>query len=108
MNVKIINRMLAVHEFNIIGVSISSVLLIGDAESISAGSTFDTPPTSLVVGPLLVPIQGTLEPASQSTAPPETGASVPLTPAPPAAAPPSGGTAPPAPSAGSGGAPART
>lgn len=105
MNVKIVNRKLAVHEFNIIGVSISSVLLIGDAQSISAGSAFDTPPTSLVVGPLLVPVQGTLEPASQSTAPPETGASVPLTATPSAATTPSGGAAPPAPPAG-GGAPA--
>ncbi|SFE75488.1 hypothetical protein SAMN05428981_10837 [Bacillus sp. OV194] len=102
MNVKVINRKLAVHEVNIVGVSISSILLIGDAESISTGSAFDTPPTSLVVGPLLTPVQGTLQTKPPAPATPaQAGASVPLTPAAPGA-PSAGSAAPGGPAAPSG------
>nr|WP_254635076.1 spore gernimation protein GerPD [Paenibacillus chitinolyticus] len=37
----------------IIGVSSSSTFLIGDTDSITASSMFDTPPESVIVGPLV-------------------------------------------------------
>nr|WP_240460761.1 spore gernimation protein GerPD [Fictibacillus barbaricus] len=45
-----------VGEIHIIGVSLSSVVLIGDSDCISLGSAFDTPPESLVIGTTLVPL----------------------------------------------------
>ncbi|MGG1572052.1 hypothetical protein [Fictibacillus sp. NRS-1165] len=110
MHVKVINRKIAVHELDIMGVSISSILLIGDAESISSGSAFDTPPTSLVVGPLLTPVQGTLQkkpPTPETPAQAGAGPAVPLTPAQAAGPSTTSGAAPSAqaPSSGGGAAP---
>lgn len=52
MNFTVVNRCLDVGNIKITGVSSSSVFLIGDTESISLSSIFDTPPESLIVGPI--------------------------------------------------------
>ncbi|MDQ0224214.1 spore gernimation protein GerPD [Metabacillus niabensis] len=51
MNFTVVNRNLQVGNIRIIGVSSSSVFLIGDTNTISLSSVFDTPPESLIVGP---------------------------------------------------------
>ncbi|WP_339194649.1 spore gernimation protein GerPD [Aeribacillus sp. FSL K6-8210] len=53
MNFTVINNGLHVGMVRIIGVSSSSVFLIGDADKISLSSIFDTPPESLVIGPFV-------------------------------------------------------
>jgi len=53
MNFQVTNRELCVGEVRIVGVSISSVFLIGDTEQIVLSSIFDTPPESLIVGSLV-------------------------------------------------------
>jgi spore germination protein PD len=53
MEVNLINRELCVGEINIIGVSSSSLFLIGDADTIQQASTFDTPAESLIIGPFV-------------------------------------------------------
>ncbi len=58
MNYTVINRELCVGDIKIIGVSTSSVFLIGDTNTISMASAFDTPPESLLIGPFvpLIPL----------------------------------------------------
>ncbi|WP_458415324.1 spore gernimation protein GerPD [Schinkia sp. CFF1] len=51
MNFTVINRDLTVCNVKVTGVSVSSVLLIGDANTISMASAFDTPAESLIIGP---------------------------------------------------------
>jgi spore germination protein PD len=46
------NKEIAVGSVKIIGVSASSVFLIGDTEVITCSSIFDTPPESIIVGSL--------------------------------------------------------
>ncbi|MFK4998185.1 spore gernimation protein GerPD [Bacillus sp. N9] len=53
MELNVVNRELSVGEIQVTGVTTSSLLLIGDANSIQLASTFDTPPESLIIGPLL-------------------------------------------------------
>ncbi|MDR9792578.1 spore gernimation protein GerPD [Aeribacillus sp. FSL K6-2848] len=53
MNFTVINNGLHVGMVRIIGVSSSSVFLIGDTDKISLSSIFDTPPESLVIGPFV-------------------------------------------------------
>jgi spore germination protein PD len=53
MEVNLINRELCVGEINIIGVSSSSLFLVGDADTIQLASTFDTPAESLIIGPFV-------------------------------------------------------
>jgi len=50
MNVNVVNKHIRVGNIRIIGVSASSVLLVGDAERIVLSSVFDPPPESLIVG----------------------------------------------------------
>lgn len=50
MNFTVINHDLQVGAIKIIGVSSSSVFLIGDANTITLSSVFDTPPESLIIG----------------------------------------------------------
>jgi spore germination protein PD len=50
MNFTVVNRCLEVGAVNITGVSSSSVFLIGDTNTITLSSTFDTPPESLIIG----------------------------------------------------------
>lgn len=58
MDYTVINRELCVGDIKITGVSTSSVFLIGDANTISMASAFDTPPESLIIGPFvpLIPL----------------------------------------------------
>lgn len=53
MNYTVINKDLCVGFINIVGVSSSSVFLIGDTNTISMSSIFDTPPESLIAGPFV-------------------------------------------------------
>lgn len=50
MNYKVINYHLHVNMIDITGVASSSVVLVGDTESIVLSSIFDTPPEALIVG----------------------------------------------------------
>jgi spore germination protein PD len=47
------NKGLNVGDIHILGVSSSSLFLIGDAETIQLAATFDTPPESLIIGPFV-------------------------------------------------------
>ncbi|WP_199622467.1 spore gernimation protein GerPD [Paenibacillus alkalitolerans] len=54
MNFTVVNKEISVGEVKIVGgVSTSSVFLIGDTETINLSSVFDTPPESLIIGPLV-------------------------------------------------------
>ncbi|CAM3510950.1 spore gernimation protein GerPD [Marinicrinis lubricantis] len=55
MKLEVTNHQLHVGEVRIIGISTSSIFLIGDTETIQLSSAFDTPAESLIIGPL-VPI----------------------------------------------------
>jgi len=50
---QVTNRHLCVGSVRVIGVASSSVLMIGDAETIQAASTFDTPSESLISAPVV-------------------------------------------------------
>ncbi|HET7628700.1 MAG TPA: spore gernimation protein GerPD [Bacillales bacterium] len=50
MNYNVTNYGISVGNVRIIGVTSSSVFLIGDAEDIKCASAFDTPPESLIIG----------------------------------------------------------
>ncbi|MFC5735734.1 spore gernimation protein GerPD [Cytobacillus gottheilii] len=50
---QVYNRNLNVGNIRVIGVSSSSILLVGDAETIQLASTFDTPAESLIIGPFV-------------------------------------------------------
>jgi spore germination protein PD len=53
MNFEVYNRELFVQTIKINGVSSSSLVLVGDAETIQMASTFDTPAESLIIGPFV-------------------------------------------------------
>lgn len=53
MNFFVYNRDIQVGSIRIIGISSSSLLMVGDAETIQLASTFDTPPESLIIGPFV-------------------------------------------------------
>lgn len=53
MNYTVVNKGISVGDIRIIGVSNSSVFIIGDTEVINCASMFDTPPESLIIGPLV-------------------------------------------------------
>lgn len=53
MDFQVVNKEICVGNIRIIGVSSASVLLVGDTESITLSSIFDTPPESVIVGPLV-------------------------------------------------------
>ena len=53
MNFQVYNRDLSVGNIRIIGVSSSSILMIGDTQTIQLASVFDTPPESLIIGPFV-------------------------------------------------------
>lgn len=53
MNFTVINHQLAVDNINIIAVASSSLFIVGDTQFVSLSSIFDTPPESLIVGPLV-------------------------------------------------------
>jgi spore germination protein PD len=47
------NRDICVSYIEVGGVSSSSLLLVGDAQTIQIASTFDTPAESLIIGPFV-------------------------------------------------------
>jgi spore germination protein PD len=53
MNFTVENKQLNVGSIQIVGISSSSLLLIGDTHTIKCSSIFDTPPESLIIGPLV-------------------------------------------------------
>ncbi|MDF2039214.1 spore gernimation protein GerPD [Bacillus sp. CMF12] len=53
MNYQVYNRDLCVGSIRVLGVSSSSVLMVGDTHTIQLAATFDTPPESLLVGPFV-------------------------------------------------------
>lgn len=53
MNFTVVNKGILVGDVKVVGVSSSSVFIIGDTESICLSSTFDTPPESLIIGPFV-------------------------------------------------------
>ncbi|RIW35373.1 spore gernimation protein GerPD [Bacillus salacetis] len=53
MDLQVINRELCVNTLKIDAVASSSLLLIGDANTIQLASTFDTPAESLIIGPFV-------------------------------------------------------
>ncbi|MGD6841559.1 spore gernimation protein GerPD [Bacillus infantis] len=53
MNFEVYNRDLNVGSIHVIGVSSSSLLMVGDTQTIQLASTFDTPAESLIIGPFV-------------------------------------------------------
>ncbi|MBG9443260.1 spore gernimation protein GerPD [Cytobacillus firmus] len=53
MNYQVYNRDLCVGSIRVLGVSSSSVLMVGDTQSIQLAAAFDTPPESLLIGPFV-------------------------------------------------------
>jgi len=53
INLHVVNQGLTIGSIRIIGVGSASVVLIGDTEIVSPSSVFDTPPESLIIGPLV-------------------------------------------------------
>ena len=53
MNFEVYNRELCVGNIKITGVASSSLVMVGDTESIQLASTFDTPAESLIIGPFV-------------------------------------------------------
>jgi spore germination protein PD len=53
MNYEVVNRDICVGSIRVIGVSSSSLLMVGDTNSIQLTSLFDTPPVSLIIGPFV-------------------------------------------------------
>lgn len=49
---KVINHYLSVGQIEILGVSSASMLQVGDTDNVALYSMFDTPPESVIVGPL--------------------------------------------------------
>lgn len=47
MEFNVVNHQLSLGNINIIGVSASSLFMIGDVQTVQLSSAFDTPPTSL-------------------------------------------------------------
>lgn len=50
---QIYNRDICVANIDVGGVSTSSLLMVGDAQTIQLASTFDTPAESLIIGPFV-------------------------------------------------------
>jgi spore germination protein PD len=53
MNFCVENKQLFVGDVRIIGVASSSLFIIGDTETISLSSMFDTPPESVIIAPFI-------------------------------------------------------
>lgn len=56
MNFEVYNRDICVEAIRVIGVASSSLVMIGDTQTIQLASTFDTPAESLIIGPF-VPLE---------------------------------------------------
>lgn len=66
---KVTNHTLSVGQIEVLGISSASMLQVGDTDNVSLYSMFDTPPESVVVGPLApYPLpEAAEEAASEST-----------------------------------------
>jgi spore germination protein PD len=53
MNFEVYNRDLHVDTIRIMGVASSSLVLVGDTQTIQLAATFDTPAESLIMGPFV-------------------------------------------------------
>lgn len=53
MNLQVYNREIGVGNMQVESVSSSSIVLVGDTETIQLASTFDTPAESLIIGPFV-------------------------------------------------------
>jgi spore germination protein PD len=53
MNFEVVNREICVGNIKVTGVIGSSLLMVGDTNSIQLTSFFDTPPESLIIGPFV-------------------------------------------------------
>lgn len=53
MNLQVENKQITVGDVRIIAVASSSLFLIGDTSCITLSTVFDTPPESVIVGPLV-------------------------------------------------------
>ncbi|MFS0864180.1 spore gernimation protein GerPD [Fredinandcohnia sp. 179-A 10B2 NHS] len=53
MKFTVVNKEIHVGNIDIMGVSTSSVFIVGDAKTISMASAFDTPAESLIIGPFV-------------------------------------------------------
>ncbi len=53
MNLSVENKEFYVEKIQILGISASSLCLIGDTQFVRLSSSFDTPPESVVYGPLV-------------------------------------------------------
>lgn len=49
----VINKEIHVKSIRVIGISSSSVLIVGDTQEVKCSSSFDTPSESLIIGPLV-------------------------------------------------------
>lgn len=52
MDLHVTNKELVVGSIRVTGVASSSVLIVGDTQVINLSSVFDTPPESLIIGPI--------------------------------------------------------
>jgi spore germination protein PD len=50
---EVYNREICVDMIRVIGVASSSVLMVGDTQTIQLAATFDTPAESLIIGPFV-------------------------------------------------------
>ncbi len=50
---EVYNRDICVDSIRIIGVSSSSLVMVGDTQTIQLAATFDTPAESLIIGPFV-------------------------------------------------------
>lgn len=66
MNFEVYNRELCVGTLRITGVSSSSLVMVGDTETIQLASAFDTPAESLIIGPF-VPLEPDVTPGYATT-----------------------------------------
>ncbi|WP_442604209.1 spore gernimation protein GerPD [Paenibacillus sp. KN14-4R] len=53
MNLTVVNKEICVGHIRVLAVASSSVFLVGDSKVINCSSAFDTPPESVLVGPLV-------------------------------------------------------
>lgn len=53
MNFTVVNHDINVGNIEVTAVAAASVFLIGDTDSITLSSMFDTPPESLIIGPFV-------------------------------------------------------
>ncbi|WP_227936821.1 spore gernimation protein GerPD [Alkalihalobacillus deserti] len=53
MNFSVVNKNVCVDNVRIVGVASSSVFIVGDTDTITLSSVFDTPPESLIIGPFV-------------------------------------------------------